>query len=299
MALSSWPRVNEDTTDAQYAELFNSIIGTGVRDPDGLTVTADSTGLNVKVSAGFAVVGGNAFLSTATETLTIAPNTGNVPRYDAIVLRRSFGSGPGATVTLVVKDASATLASDVRGTMELVLAHVLVGPSAATITSAAVVDKRRFLSSRVGIWETADRPVARRGLIGLNTTTGGWETNTDGTANGWGPLVSWSSIPGKPAAIPVSEGGTGATNATAARTNLGAAAASHTHPWSEVTDKPATFPPSTHGHALTDANITGILPVVQGGTGVTNLAALLQALGIFVSATAPAHSNGRVWIKRP
>ncbi|WXW92759.1 minor tail protein [Microbacterium phage TukTuk] len=33
--------------------------------------------------------------------------------------------------------------------------------------------------------------------------------------------------------------------------------------WSELTGKPTTFPPATHGHALTDANITGILPAAQ------------------------------------
>ncbi|WZB38627.1 minor tail protein [Microbacterium phage Johnathan] len=33
--------------------------------------------------------------------------------------------------------------------------------------------------------------------------------------------------------------------------------------WAALTGKPTTFPPATHGHALTDANITGILPAAQ------------------------------------
>ncbi|QNJ56177.1 minor tail protein [Microbacterium phage Burritobowl] len=33
--------------------------------------------------------------------------------------------------------------------------------------------------------------------------------------------------------------------------------------WADLTGKPTTFPPATHGHALTDANITGILPAAQ------------------------------------
>lgn len=33
--------------------------------------------------------------------------------------------------------------------------------------------------------------------------------------------------------------------------------------WANLTGKPTTFPPATHGHALTDANITGILPAAQ------------------------------------
>ncbi|WNO26442.1 minor tail protein [Microbacterium phage BabyDaisy] len=33
--------------------------------------------------------------------------------------------------------------------------------------------------------------------------------------------------------------------------------------WADLTGKPTTFTPATHGHALTDANITGILPAAQ------------------------------------
>ncbi|QXN73518.1 minor tail protein [Microbacterium phage Abigail] len=33
--------------------------------------------------------------------------------------------------------------------------------------------------------------------------------------------------------------------------------------WAALTGKPTTFPPATHGHALTDANMTGILPSAQ------------------------------------
>ncbi|AVR56685.1 minor tail protein [Microbacterium phage Didgeridoo] len=33
--------------------------------------------------------------------------------------------------------------------------------------------------------------------------------------------------------------------------------------WADLTGKPTTFTPATHGHALTDANITGVLPAAQ------------------------------------
>ncbi|WDS52044.1 minor tail protein [Microbacterium phage Caron] len=310
MAFSSWPRVNEDTTDTQYAELFDSIIGTGVRDEDSLLVSADSSGLNVKVSAGFAVVAGNAFLSTATETLDITPNSAAQARIDLVVLRRDFSAPAGQTVRLVVKEgvAGGTVApsEDVRGVYELVLARVTVAPNAATITSGAVTRVRPLLSTRVGIWTTDERPAARRGLLGLNTSTGAWEVNTTGQSNGWGPLVSWGSIPGKPSAIPVSEGGTGSTTASGARANLGAAPTSHKHDIDDITQSgnpirtgylPETFAPKSHDHALTD--LSGVLSVAKGGTGVTTLTALLNALGIYVQSTAPAHANGRVWIKRP
>lgn len=50
------------------------------------------------------------------------------------------------------------------------------------------------------------------------------------------------------AVTPITKGGTGATTAAAARTNLGCAATSHTHTWSQITGIPATFAPSSHTH---------------------------------------------------
>lgn len=56
--------------------------------------------------------------------------------------------------------------------------------------------------------------------------------------------------------VPVAKGGTGATDAAGALTNLGAAAADHTHDASDIT--------------------SGTLPVARGGTGVTTDDALYQ-----------------------
>lgn len=58
----------------------------------------------------------------------------------------------------------------------------------------------------------------------------------------------------------IANGGTGATTAATARTNLGAAASSHNHSASQIT--------------------SGTLPVARGGTGVTSIDALKSALGI-------------------
>lgn len=79
---------------------------------------------------------------------------------------------------------------------------------------------------------------------------------------------------------PVNRGGTGATTAAAARTNLGVAATSHTHTRSQITDWPA------------------VTPVTAGGTGGTTKATARSGIGITVSATAPdSPATGDVWIK--
>lgn len=44
------------------------------------------------------------------------------------------------------------------------------------------------------------------------------------------------------------------------------------------------------------ANIAGVLAVAQGGTGVTTLKALREALDIFVQPGQPGHKAGRVWV---
>jgi hypothetical protein len=47
---------------------------------------------------------------------------------------------------------------------------------------------------------------------------------------------------------------------------------------------------------FTLANMSGTLPVSQGGTGVTTAKAAREALQIYVQPSAPSHVKGRVWI---
>ena len=71
--------------------------------------------------------------------------------------------------------------------------------------------------------------------------------------------------------LPINKGGTGATSASSALSNLGAASASHTH-------------------SLSSSTITGTLPISKGGTGATSATDALRKLGIKsgeVSVTVP------------
>lgn len=42
--------------------------------------------------------------------------------------------------------------------------------------------------------------------------------------------------------------------------------------------------------------LSGTVPASKGGTGATSEKAALQALGLYVQPTAPAHKKGRVWV---
>jgi len=76
-----------------------------------------------------------------------------------------------------------------------------------------------------------------------------------------GPALqsSWSVLyfgaggnPLSGAVLPIAVGGTGASSATGALTQLGAAAASHNHAYGNLTGIPSTFTPASHSHSAAD-----------------------------------------------
>lgn len=83
--------------------------------------------------------------------------------------------------------------------------------------------------------------------------------------------LSSTSITGT---LPISKGGTGATSASTARTNIGAASTSHTH-------------------ALTSTSITGVLPMSKGGTGSSDLSEVLQNLGFRAGTVVISIADGQ------
>jgi hypothetical protein len=132
----------------------------------------------------------------------------------------------------------------------------------------------------------------------------------------------WLVYPLPPGGYPlaVEKGGTGAQNAASARVvlgitprNIGAAASGHSHALTDAQitgtlplAKGSTGPAdsataranlgvaaSGHAHALTDAQITGTLPLSKGGTGAADAAGARNALGLGNTAGAlPVANNG-------
>ena len=186
MAQTSWPFENADTTETQFSQLFNRLKSSGVAGyPAGtdLKVTGDSSGMNVKVAAGFAIVRGFAYNSTATETLTISASSSN-PRIDLVVLRLDPSVNTTVLAVLTGTPAVSPVAPLPNQTeaaiYEMPIGQVNVPSLATTISAGNVVDIRPLLSDGVGIWTTAQRPVGHVGQFGWNVDLGDLE-RYDGT----------------------------------------------------------------------------------------------------------------------
>lgn len=179
MAQTSYPFDNANTTEAQYSQLFRRLQANGVwgsPSDNALRVTGDSSGMNVKVATGYAIIRGHVFNVSATQTLTITAAAAN-PRIDTVVLRLNpaVNSIVLAVVagTAAVSPVAATLTQTEDGIFELPMAFVSVAANATTIAPANVTDNRTFLGTQFRVWTTATRPTSP-GIptVGLNTTLG-------------------------------------------------------------------------------------------------------------------------------
>ncbi|HLP97648.1 MAG TPA: hypothetical protein VK149_04305 [Sideroxyarcus sp.] len=187
-----------NTTEAQYSQLFRRLNFTGISGVPGdqsVQVFADSTGMQVKVRTGYAMVRGHFYKTDSQVTLSITAATSN-PRWDLVVLR--LDPTTANSIVLAVKTGTAAasptdpaLTQTDEGIFEFPIARVRVGASASTIAAGNVDDLRQFMGEPVGKWTTALRPTTPNlGVIGYNTTLGVAEL-WNGTA--WVP-VSPSSI---------------------------------------------------------------------------------------------------------
>jgi hypothetical protein len=179
MAQTSWPFEDQNTTEVQYSDLFRRIQSSGVAgDPSvaDLKPFGDSSGMQVKVPAGFAIVRGHAYFSNATETIAITAAAAN-PRIDIVVLE--LNPTANTTILKMVNGTAATtpvaptLTQTTDGLFQLALASVLVPASATTISASDVTDVRTFLGTQFGRWTNSTRPANPvAGVSGLNLTTG-------------------------------------------------------------------------------------------------------------------------------
>lgn len=151
------------------------------------------------------------------------------------------------------------------------------------------------------VYTTANKPTASEiGAAATNHTHSGYAASSHNHAasNITSGTLSIDRLP----TVTVAKGGTGATTAAQARTNLGitpanigAAASSHNHSASNITS--GTLPVSRGGTGQTSAaavrnslglgNTTGAVPIANGGTGATTAAQARANLGITASKPYP------------
>jgi hypothetical protein len=155
MAQTSWPFENIDTSETQFS-LWASNIGQGVINDKGFELEpfADSSGMNVKVKSGQALVRGHYYDSTAQETLTIATADLSNPRIDRVVLRLDPTANSIILAVITGTPASSpsapALTQTVGAVYELPIAQVLVAAATASIAPGAVTDQRVIFTPWTG-----------------------------------------------------------------------------------------------------------------------------------------------------
>lgn len=179
MTQTSYPFENTDTSEAQYSQLFRRLNRDGVwGSPSGteLKPTGDSSGMQVKVAAGYAMVRGHFYSSDSIVTLAVGASNSN-PRIDLVVLRLDPTAN---SIVLAVKAGTAAaspsapaLTQTDTGTYEIAIGSILISANATTIAAGDVTDVRPFMGTQFAVWTTATRPSSPSvPTAGLNTTTG-------------------------------------------------------------------------------------------------------------------------------
>lgn len=193
MTQRGYPFEQQPTTEPQYEALASEWQDTGVVDTYGgsaLAVSASSSGMQVTVQPGPAILRGTYFESTEPETIPIDAAAAS-GRIDLVVVRRDYVTDQ-AVLAIKPGTPSASpsppdLTQEPGGIWECELARVAVAANVVTIPAAAVTDRRVFIGQRTATWDTATRPAGpRRGLLGFNVTRDRWEYHDGG---GWVDLI--------------------------------------------------------------------------------------------------------------
>ena len=155
MAQSSWPFENIDTSETQFSQWARNI-GEGVKTGalNELEVFADSTGMQVKVRSGQAMVRGHYYQSTAEETLTVTAADLTNPRIDTVIIE--LDPSANSIVLKVIAGSPAAVPSPEplvqtdAGVYQFKLAEVLIDAAATTIAAGKVTDSRTYLETLLG-----------------------------------------------------------------------------------------------------------------------------------------------------
>jgi hypothetical protein len=159
MAQNSYPLANSPIlTETQWSNMAKRLVDNGVTKGAGveLWVTADSTGLKVKVLTGSAFVEGHFYESNEDEILPIGTANSTNPRIDRVILQldRTAGNIKLAVLQgIPATNPTAPALTQNASRWEISLAQVRVNTNALTISDANITNDRTLVKNTNAVSE--------------------------------------------------------------------------------------------------------------------------------------------------
>lgn len=126
---------------ADFARMFSLLIGSGIFvDPADQLMISASSGLSVTIAAGSAFIDGYWYTLDESKTVTLDANATSYPRTDLICCTLDLSN---RTISVGVRKGVTSIEARNNGSIhDLVLASIVVGVAASTITSVDITDHR-------------------------------------------------------------------------------------------------------------------------------------------------------------
>ena len=126
---------------ADFARMFSLLIGSGIFvDPADQLMVSASSGLSVTIAAGNAFIDGYWYTLDESKIVTLDANTTSYPRTDLICCTLDLSN---RTISVGVRKRVTSIEARNNGSIhDLVLASIVVGVGASTITSVDITDHR-------------------------------------------------------------------------------------------------------------------------------------------------------------